>query len=439
MLLSEPDTRVVVFCRPTKIAYYKERFKGYPNLVFESFVFELETTFIERILKFIGSNLLDTWDVYYLQRRRLMSIGKPFRYCAARVVSKILGNAKILRRLYRALDLRLNQRQVFGKYFEKYQPHVVFASDVLGVNDTIMLREAKKRCVFTIAMVRSWDNLTSKGVVRVQPDFLLVQTPRMFEEAVRLADMEPSHLEIVGVPSFDHYNGFVPDDPLLISKILSLSPGRPFILFSPLFEHYTESTVSILKYLETKINDGALPKELAVLVRYPPSYTSRKLDEFDGSKCIFFYQPGEHFPDTKTRFDWEFTKDDMRILANTIYHSKVTVNFVSTLTIESAVLDHPVVNIAFETMLHPSVNNSLRMLFKQQHIVPLLEIGGSKLAESYDELISHINSYLLDPTQDALGRKKIVEEYVPMFDGGTGRRIGKVILDRANKVPPRNV
>ena len=431
-LMADPALRVVVFCRPTKLEYYRNTFKGYyPRLLFEAVPVQQERTMTEKILKFIAANLLDTWDVYYLQSKRLLNNGKRFEYIAERGISKVFGGSRILRRLFRAADLRLTTSSVYDDYFDKYRPEAVFASDVLGLNanDSILLREAKRRGIKTVAMVRSWDNLTSKGVVRVQPDVLLVQTKRMADEAERLADMASSAIRTVGVPSFDHYFGYRPSPPEEFYKKAGLPVGKRFIFFSPLFEMYTDSTVAILKFLEEKIQSGVLPSDLAVLVRYPPSYTSRDLPEFAGSKVIYFVQPGQKFPDTKTRYDWEFNGDDKQHLADTIHYSAITVNFVSTVTIEAAVLGRPVINLCFETMPNAPVTKSLAMLYKQDHIRPLLAIGGFKLSRSYDDLVRDVRACLEHPDEEAARRGDLIREYVGELDGGAGKRVAGAIRD----------
>jgi len=102
-------------------------------------------------------NIIDFWNQ-----------GKYFNASFLWLLSK-LGHIKLYRKLLRWADFHFMPKKFYKEYFEKYKPDLIFASDVFSAPDVNLLREARARGIFTIGMVRSWDNVTSKGMNRVIP------------------------------------------------------------------------------------------------------------------------------------------------------------------------------------------------------------------------------------------------------------------------------
>ena len=73
--------------------------------------------------------------------------------------------------------------------FEKYKPDVVFATNVYGEEDVLLMKSASIHGVKTIGMVLSWDNNTSKHLMRVVPNVLLVQNEIIKDEAIKIQNV----------------------------------------------------------------------------------------------------------------------------------------------------------------------------------------------------------------------------------------------------------
>lgn len=119
----------------------------------------------------------------------------------------------------------------------------------------------------------------------------------------------------------------------------------------------------------------------------------------------------------KSGYFWVSDTADYRILANTIAHCGVMINVASTVTIESCILDRPVVNIGFDGKNQREYHESVRRYFDYTHYRPIVQSGGVRIAWSKEELVKIINAYLEDDSLDAEGRKKVVGEQCYRMDG----------------------
>jgi hypothetical protein len=78
----------------------------------------------------------------------------------------------------------------------------------------------------------SWDNLSNKGLMRVQPDRVIVWNDTQATEAVELHGTRPSRVVITGAPRFDEFFEMRPSmDRQSFCKGAQLDPRRPYVLY----------------------------------------------------------------------------------------------------------------------------------------------------------------------------------------------------------------
>jgi CDP-glycerol glycerophosphotransferase (TagB/SpsB family) len=115
----------------------------------------------------------------------------------------------------------------------------------------------------------------------------------------------------------------------------------------------------------------------------------------------------------------------------------VVVNTRSTIAIDAAALDRPVVCAGFDGNRTLPYQNSVRRYLDYSHYRKMLDIGGVAVANSPSELITLVNNYLRDPTIDREGRARIVERQCRAIDGKTGQRVGEYVLRTARELRRR--
>ena len=113
---------------------------------------------------------------------------------------------------------------------------------------------------------------------------------------------------------------------------------------------------------------------------------------------------------------------------NTFRHADVVGNLSSTVTIDAAILDRPVVNLdydpapgrAAQTLVH-DVNHSWT------HFKPVAESGGVWLTKNPEETAQAVRTYVKSPELHREGRRWIVEYVCGVVDGRSGARFGEAV------------
>src|SRR5207249_2727271 len=117
--------------------------------------------------------------------------------------------------------------------------------------------------------------------------------------------------------------------------------------------------------------------------------------------------------------------EDIQFLANLTHHADLNVNLASTMTLDFAIHDKPVVNIAFNVVSPPPQGIRLwEFMNLFEHYRPVIELRAARAARSPEELAQHVNAYLEDPVLDREGRRQFVELEV---SGPLGRASERIV------------
>src|SRR3989344_4687195 len=252
-----PDARVVILLPEEKERRYQELF-GSQRVIVQGVPHIPETPlelFIAKIFYFMSPTE---------SSRIARDAVRQFSLLKARVWWAVgqLGRVRFFRQLARKIAYLIGSKRRYQKYFDQYKPDLVFATDIFRHQDLDFLREARSRGVRTLGMVRSWDNISTKGLNHFIPDHVVVQAEKMKEDIVKFGDVNPGKISIVGVPHYDRYvtDKRAPRDEFF--KSLNLDPRKKTVVISPPLRHYTMDPIpeAIFKALEPH-------KDIQVIVR----------------------------------------------------------------------------------------------------------------------------------------------------------------------------
>jgi hypothetical protein len=119
--------------------------------------------------------------------------------------------------------------------------------------------------------------------------------------------------------------------------------------------------------------------------------------------------------------------EDEPVHLATLAYQDVQVNVCGTMTIDSAVLDKPTVNVYYDLVEGVPAGLSTRRFYERTDVRQMMAYGASRVARSPAECIALINRYLHDPRLDAAGRQRAWEQDCGPVDGGAGDRIAEVL------------
>lgn len=121
--------------------------------------------------------------------------------------------------------------------------------------------------------------------------------------------------------------------------------------------------------------------------------------------------------------------DDERIHLSLLAYQDVQVNVCGTMTIDSAILDKPTVNVYYDQRPGIPSSMSVRRFYKRSDTKQMMSYGSSQLAYDGTHCIHLINRYLDSPSLDADGRKRARIEDCGPLDGQAGRRTARFLTE----------
>lgn len=413
-LKKDENLKIILLVPDFKKEYFEKEFSD-KNIIIEGLNDKNlpPRAYIFHKLSFI---LLDT-KTMRLTRRSFRGYKHFYEFALAQFMASFLGRWKFIRNLFRAINYYFSGKLVFNGLFGKYTPDLIFSTDIKHVLDTQLVIEAKKRKIFTIGMVRSWDYLTGKGMVRVIPDKMVVHNESIKMETMKYVDMNEKDIFVSGLPHFDPYINKKRIGREEFFKKIGLDSNKKLLLYIPWGDKFADTDWQFLQML---------PDDLQILMRLPPGDTVN-LEKFKQHKKIAVDSPGIVFGGRGRKTN-EMDYEDLLHLANTLYYSDVVVAPPSTLAIDAAAFDKPVVLMAFDGENKKSYYKSVRHYYDFNHISNLVKTGGQKLAKNKNELINYINDYLKNPSLDKEGRKRVVNEQCWKLNGKSSERLANYIL-----------
>jgi hypothetical protein len=102
----------------------------------------------------------------------------------------------------------------------------------LGSQQVDYVKAARTLGIRSALCVASWDNLTSKGLIRVIPDHVVVWNDAQVREATELHGVPPDRVTITGAQVFDRWFSMRPTRSReAFCRDAGLDPARPFLLY----------------------------------------------------------------------------------------------------------------------------------------------------------------------------------------------------------------
>jgi hypothetical protein len=348
-----------------------------------------------------------------------------YQVVLAELLASLVGQFWWGRRLFRFLNHAFVP-STFGALFEEFAPSLVFSTDMKDTLDAQLLLEAKRRGIPTVGMVRSWDYLTGKGVVRVVPEHIVAHNEIIKTEALQFLDVSGEAISVIGIPHYDPYVNETRSTREAFSVRAGLDPNRPFIFLAPWGDKFSDTDADVLSLLCQAFADGRLPRELQVLVRVPPSDTL-KASERVPCKNIVVEFPGKRFGERHVKAN-EMTYEHLLHLADSLYFSSLVVSSASTIAIDGAAFDKPVVLTAFDGNREKPYYQSVKQYFDFNHMQNLTATGGVWVAGSPASFIDAIVGYLADSARDREERVRLVREQCMTVDGRASERLAELLL-----------
>ena len=391
-----------------------------------------------RLLALVQAAYIDSGVTESVKIRRAEAAAKKsIRWIRGkRLLAGVLAPSMTRKESRYAVSDRMVSHPLAERLFERLRPSLLVASSPgLIFSEVPLLRTASRRAVRAMAVDPSWDNFTNKLMPVRRVDRLIVWNDLMKQQAVTLHGYAPDEVRTAGTPQWDLYfrdGTIVPRDTFL--RQVGADPSRKLITVTTTPRERYPHHDHLLRLLIRAIEGGAGRQPAQILVRLHPRDDRDAYAAFEGLPHVMIEKP---FRSTVTAGDGlaiDITEETQRHLANTMYHSDVVVNVASTLAIEAAIFDTPVVNVSFDGETPSEWVRSARRYYRFTHYVNITRHDAVRVAETPAQLVDQVWRYLDDPSLDRDGRRKVVLEQCQFLDGRSAERLAGFVVDELTDV-----
>ena len=429
ILKNRSDLKIILFLPPGVPEYFKQEFGG-ENIIFE----EINPPKLSRFRKMVFMYLLKHHLFTVTTRSAAwFGSGKPRRglkeklnyiifWPALFILSKLPFSSK----MFQYLEAKLYPDTLYDEYFDKYKPDALFVTNLLSTTDSPFIKAAKRKAVPSICLLKSWDNLDKYGM-QAKVNKLLVQNSNLKKMALRWHGYKDNEVEIVGFSQFDIYTKkdlIMPRDEFF--KKTGLDPNRKIIFFGSEGK-WSPNDESQIDVIYKAIQESKFSSPCSLIIRpyfgdiykdrYKP-YKDRPNIYVDDSHRIHKFWPDM----------WDPTGEELVLFMNILRYSDVTINIKSTLALDAACLDKPIIAVRYGAFINNG-RDATPDLYDHLHYVDVMKTGGLNVVDNDGELLAAIDGYLKNPILHHEGRERLRNELCGPWDGLSGKRVARHVIN----------
>ena len=305
------------------------------------------------------------------------------------------------------------------KYLQQFNPDVVVVSPSnLRYSEEIeVLKAAKALQIRTVVPVLTWDNLTTKGLLQIEPDLVLAWNEAHRTEAIQIHRISKKRISLTGSPFFDKWFEADKDYPVEeCRQRAGLPQGSPFITYLGSSANIAKDESGLVDKLANGFLSDEATKNWSVLVRTHPA------NSYNFNKCQApnvscwpkpLDKPGElSLPETpEAHEDFQFALKECVAI--------VGIN--TSAMIEGLINDRPVVALLLEAFSKTQSEAS--------HFQQLLDNDVLYLAKSTKECLALLKKIAegYDPKKEQ--RHRFVAKYIRLNGQSAGGQQASKILE----------
>ncbi|MBK8465883.1 MAG: CDP-glycerol glycerophosphotransferase family protein [Chloracidobacterium sp.] len=392
---------------------------------------EIPHNFLRRLNEFV-------WDYRYLPPSRMSMMEhirnkrSPLPIRALKPPARLLALLKTERRVESGLEkllLAYPRSDEAETRLRENRPDVVVSTGPFQFEQPAIFTAAKKLRIPTLAYIPSWDNISTKNRMVFKYDGYIVWNEQAKRELYEFyPETKDCPVYVIGAPQFDifHQERFRSTREEFC-KQQDLDPDLPIVVYAVGSPNFLQEKHGA-EYLAKRVANGDLG-DVQLLVRPHPIHDNAEMKElFDP------YLPKvrlQETPNTGKELN-KRTQDELQIVewVNTFRHADVVVNLSSTVTIDAAIFDRPVVNLDFD----PQPGQADQQLIKDvnhkwNHFKPIAESGGVWLINDFNEMVDAVRGYLKQPELHREKRRWIAEYVCGYLDGKNSERMANAIVE----------
>lgn len=348
---------------------------------------------------------------------------QAFLFRAQRAAARSLRKLSLLHRVAAWVERRLihdQGKRIWSTLLDEARPDIILVNIPKAGNIAAGLALAKARNIPTLLLYHTWKDVTVASG-RINHSFtaigvwnewmrsqLLEQNPTVRPQSVAIAGC--LHFESIG-----RHERHIPE--AAFRQLLGLKPDTRIILFTASAPWVVDGEEAYLEIIQRAIDDGELPADVEIVVRTNP------MDHLGVLRGVLERAlPRVLVTSPDWRWDrsrnWCFQRTSDNHLYDTLLHlTSVNVSVPSTVTVECAIADLPVVNIGFSPPPVESMQDDILSFWNADFYEDVRLTGAASLARSPRELIELVRSTLENRAQHQVSRQALVRRQLGVSPG----------------------
>ena len=327
--------------------------------------------------------------VYVAPIRALAAMGAPVRRALAALLA--------------AAERAIPTNATLEAYVREHRPDLLLVTPLieLGSQQVDYVKCARRLGVRSALCVASWDNLTSKGLIRVVPGHVVVWNDAQKSEAVALHGVPPERVIVTGAQVFDRWFDARPTRSREeFCRAAGLDPDRPFVLYvgSSVFVAPDEVPFAERWVARVRGSDDSIVASAGILVRPHPA-NARQWLALDAAARpnVTVWPPVDSDPNGP---------DVHRNFFESLYYSAAVVGVNTSAQLEAGIVGRPVFTIRAREFEHSQAGT-----LHFQHLVSP-EAGLVQSAATLDEHVAQLGAALRGPIDASEANRRFVRAFI---------------------------
>jgi hypothetical protein len=290
-------------------------------------------------------------------------------------------------------------------FLREESPDVLMVSPLVDAasEQVDWVKAAQALGIRTAVCIASWDNLTNKGHLRVQPDLVVLWNEAQKREAIEYHGIAAERIAVTGAQLFDKwFTRTATRDRAAFCARVGLPDTKPFVLFTGSSSFISESYAELAFVRKWIAALQASPdpwiRDLNVLMRPHPynCHAWQTADLADVPHVAVYPRSGYNPVDEDNRADF----------FDSLYHSAAVVGINTSAMIEAAIVGRPVFSMHTEEFAGTQ-EGTLHF----HHLLP--ENGGCvRIASTLAEHVAQLGERLRDPAAAQAETQRFVSSFV---------------------------
>lgn len=356
--------------------------------------------------------------------RRNDSIGQRLLYALVESLATVGSVAPIYAWQLSRLPRLKRRAWDFGparSELERLRPCAIVATSCANQAEEPFLMVARERGIPTLGCIQSFDHLTGRSLP-ADCDQYAVWNERMKQQMLQYHGVtDPSRIHVTGTAQFDFHRqpAFRWSREETLQR-LGLAADDRYILYAANTEVQTPSEPDLVLELARRMGRTPALAAHRIVVRMHPLDVFSRWDRIAAHPSIVISRPS-------ARSNSFASPDDQAQLVSTLLHADVCHNMWSSMSLDAAAVDTPVVCVAFAGRRGSMEDRFCRIVYEAEYYRPIIESHGVRIAHDMDELVVETAAYACDRSRDRAQRLQLADQECGPLDGGSAARIAELI------------